>query len=131
MANLENKLKNFANANKRLREAVTAFKAAPCDKLYRDGLIQRFEFTLELAWKTTAEYLQSSGVVLDMLSPKSVFKAAYTAGLIDDEAIWINLLDDRNKTSHTYDEEEADKIAEEICLRYSKELSSLYKKLSV
>lgn len=130
MAKYEEKLKNFANANKRLREAVTNYKSSPEDTLYRDGLIQRFEFTLELAWKTTAEYLEEYGVILTMKSPKTVFKAAYSSGLIDNEALWIKLLDDRNLTSHIYDEEEVDKIANEICLRYAKELASLYVKLS-
>lgn len=127
---IENKLQNFKKAQKRLSEAVGIYKSSPDDKLYRDGLIQRFEFTFELGWKTAAAYLQSHGVVLDMLSPKTVLKAAYAAGLIDNEAVWVKLLGDRNVTSHMYDELEADKIADEICMHYSREMSTLYKKLS-
>ena len=131
MADYSEKLKNLEKANKRLREAVTEYKALPDNSLYRDGLIQRFEFTIELTWKTTAEYLRSHGVALNMVSPKTVFKSAYSLGIIDNEELWVKLLDDRNITSHIYDEEEADKIANEICLRYSKELAKLYKTLSV
>lgn len=130
MKKVETKLQNFTSANKRLREAVTAYKNDKDNALYRDALIQRFEFTFELAWKTTAEVLREQGIVIEILSPKSVFKAAFSAGYIDDEDVWVKIIDDRNSMSHTYDEETAIKIADEICNRYCKPMSALLKKLS-
>lgn len=130
MKKSEIKLKNFALANKRLREAVTAYKSEKDNTLYRDAVIQRFEFTYELAWKTLSEILREHGIVLDILSPKTVFKAAYGAGYIKNEALWLKIIEDRNSMSHTYDEETATQIAIEICNRYGKEFSALLNALS-
>ncbi len=130
MSKISNKLVNFANANKRLKEAVTAYKNDNKNSLYRDALIQRFEFTFELAWKTTAEILRGQGYVLEILSPKSVLRDAYNAGYISEENIWLDILNDRNSMSHTYDEETAERIARDISTRYAKEMNSLLKKLS-
>lgn len=130
MSSIETKLNNFEDAYRRLREAIIDYKRATRDTLYRDGLIQRFEFTFELAWKTTAEVLKEQGVVIDVISPKFVFKAAYSAGYIDNEQIWVNMIDDRNRTSHNYDEGAAETIADNICNRYAKEFSFLIKSLT-
>lgn len=130
MVKIENKLKNFTAANKRLHEAVTAYKNDPNNTLYRDALIQRFEFTFELAWKTIAAVLTEQGIKLTILSPKAVIKEAYNAGYITDEEIWLRLLEDRNLMSHTYDEATAAEIAANVCRYYSKELNVLLNSLS-
>ena len=111
MSKVENKLLNFTAANKRLREAVTAYKSDRENTLYRDALIQRFEFTFELAWKTAAEVLREQGVVPEILSPKSVFRAAFNAGYVINENVWLDILNDRNCMSHTYDEQSSARIA--------------------
>lgn len=123
------KFENFSNANKRLKEAVNAYKNDSANNLYRDALIQRFEFTFELAWKTLAEFLRENGIVIEIVTPKSVLKAAYSVGYIDDEETWIRILEDRNLMSHTYDEETADRIAGEICNCYNKAIGNLQKSL--
>lgn len=122
---LQNKYINFSNAVKRLREAVTLYSSDCENSIVRDALIQRFEFTFELAWKTAAEVLREEGIELQIVSPKSVLKGAYEAGLIDDEEVWVEILRDRNMTSHTYEEETAKEIAQAICYRYHKALSNL------
>lgn len=73
MSRLENKLNNFATALKRLNEAVNESKQANASDVVRDGMIQRFEFTYELAWKTTKEYLEQLGIA-DLNSPKFIKK---------------------------------------------------------
>ena len=125
MIKAKNKLYNLSESIKRLREAIVDYKKATKDTLYRDGLIQRFEFTFELAWKTTAECLRDQGVLFEIFSPKSVYRSAYNAGYINDESVWLNMLEDRNKTSHIYDESIATEIADRICTRYAKEISEL------
>lgn len=127
---IQTKLANFTNANKRLREAVTAYKNNPENSLYRDALIQRFEFTFELAWKTAAEVLRDHGIVLELISPKTVLQAAYSVGYLDDEEIWLRILEARNIMSHVYDEEIAIEIADDICKHYAKAIAELLSSLS-
>lgn len=125
MAGLEAKLENLINANIRLSEAVIKF-AQNQDDLFRDGLIQRFEFTYELAWKALKEYLESIGIV-DQNSPKSVIKEAFAQKLIEDEHTWLLMLKDRNYTVHVYNEELARLIAERITTLYVHEFEKLIK----
>ena len=127
MVKSENKLENFSTANKRLHEAITAYKNNKSNDLYRDALIQRFEFTFELAWKTTTEILKEQGMASP--SPKSVFKTAYEVGFIEDENVWVKILEDRNFMSHTYNLELAVRISDNICNHYGKAMNNLLKKL--
>ncbi len=112
MDKFQTKLNNFQNALATLEEAVSDFDKTAL-LLVRDGVIQRFEFTAELAWKTVREYLIDEGIA-EINTPKSVMKAAFAANLVDDGDGWIGILNDRNATSHIYDEDEADKIFERI-----------------
>jgi nucleotidyltransferase substrate binding protein (TIGR01987 family) len=114
MSKLESKLSNFDQALQRLKEAIEEFKQPGASDVVRDGVIQRFEFTYELAWKTTKAYLEDIGIV-DVNSPKAIFKEAYVQRLITNEDNWLLMLKDRNMTSHTYKEEMAVGIAERIC----------------
>src|ERR1051325_9170025 len=72
--------------------------------LEKEGAIQRFEYTVELAWKALKDYLEASGVALDQKTPKHVIKQAFAANLIQDGQTWIDMLETRNRLSHTYDE---------------------------
>ncbi|GAA0367933.1 nucleotidyltransferase substrate binding protein [Bacillus horti] len=129
MSKFEVKLTNFYKALQRLREAVKEFQQAGATDVVRDGLIQRFEFTYELSWKTTKEYLESIGLV-DRNSPKAVIKEAYAQKLIEDEDQWILMLHDRNMTSHVYNEELAEEIASRIANIYVNEFQQLLDKIS-
>jgi len=117
MGNLEAKLSNFKNALQRLKEAVEQLEQNETNDLLRDGLIQRFEFTYELAWKATREYLKELGIV-DRNSPKTVFKEAYAQKIIIDETNWLLMLKDRNTMSHMYSEELSQEIARRIVDNY-------------
>ncbi len=70
--------------------------------IQRDAAIQRFEFTFELAWKALKDFYFDKGV--DLNSPKDVFRHAFASGDIHDEKTWLEMLRDRNLTSHTYNE---------------------------
>ncbi len=128
---IQTKLINLTNANKRLKEAVTAYKNNPDNSLYRDALIQRFEFTFELAWKTTAEILRDHGVVLEIVSPRTVLQSAFSVGYVTDEETWLQILEARNLMSHIYDEETAIEIADDICKNYAKAISALLSRLAL
>ena len=112
------KIEHYKSALAQLNKAVDAWNAAPTDALYRDGLIQRFEFTFELAWKSLKEYLEDQGLMMNIASPRGVLKEAFAAGVIHDEAAWNAALKARNMTSHVYDEATADEIAHRICSEF-------------
>ena len=99
------------NAVKRLREAV----AHPENDLVRDAVIQRFEFTFELIWKSLKLYLDRQG--LDSGGPRSTLKKAFIEGLISspgDADAWLRALEDRNLTSHAYAEALATRIYQHV-----------------
>jgi nucleotidyltransferase substrate binding protein (TIGR01987 family) len=88
----------------RFRKALTRFEEAlrlPVGEgANLDGTIQRFEFTFELAWKCAKRVLAAEGI--DARSPRHVIKECYAQNWIDDEATWVDMMHDRNRTSHTY-----------------------------
>lgn len=132
MTRLEIKLLNFGNALERLKEAVAEFRdnsKPSLNGLLRDGIIQRFEFTYELAWKAAKAYLEEMGIT-DKTSPRSVIREAYAQLLITDEANWLLMLNDRNLTSHVYSEEIAVEISERIMNIYLDEFERLLLELS-
>lgn len=91
---------------------VMAVKPMQADRGNIDATIQRFEFTIELFWKLLKHILEEKGV--EVQYPKDVLRAAYAGKLIDQEDVWLNMLKDRNLTSHTYNEELADVIFKRI-----------------
>ncbi|MFI3167579.1 MAG: HI0074 family nucleotidyltransferase substrate-binding subunit [Bacillota bacterium] len=126
----ENKLENFINAVKRLNEARTAFGGEPDNTLYRDALIQRFEFTLELAWKTIREELiEAFFSEKELNSPRNVISKAYQENYIDDEKIWLDMLKERNNIAHIYSEEDAIAVADKIKTKFCKVLTKLSKSI--
>ena len=74
----------------------------------RDSAIKRFEFTVELAWKCTQKFLREQKIICR--SPKECLKEAFKFDLIKDDSKWIEILEDRNLTAHTYDEKTAEKV---------------------
>ena len=75
----------------------------PDDDIVIDATIQRFEFTYELSWKLMKAYLEYNGN-LEATSPRKAIKESFKEGLIEDGAQWLDMLQDSNRTSHTYDE---------------------------
>ena len=84
--------------------------------------------TFELAGKVLKDYLESEGYIVK--SPRETVKQAFQIGLIDDGHVWIDALSNRNLTTHTYDEELAKKMTQEILVSYLPELEKMHNKLS-
>lgn len=97
-------LSAFRSALGRLGAAL----AQPKSEWTRDAAIQRFEFTFELGWKATARFAAREGVPAP--SPREAIRAAFRLGWVADDAAWLDMLDDRNRTSHTYSERTAEEI---------------------
>lgn len=115
---------HFAKALSQLREAVTLAQQRPLSKLEEQGLIQAFEFTHELAWKTLKDFLESRGVQ-NLYGSKDATRAAFSAGLIRNGEAWMNMIQSRNLSSHTYDEAIAAQIASAIRDIYLAEFEAL------
>jgi nucleotidyltransferase substrate binding protein (TIGR01987 family) len=99
------------------------------DDLQRDGVIKRFEFTFELLWKTLKIYLENQGIIVR--SPRESFKEAFKLNLIEDEKVFLDMLKDRNETTHIYDKETADKIFNRIRSDYIPAIENMVKKLVI
>jgi nucleotidyltransferase substrate binding protein (TIGR01987 family) len=95
----------LGRALERLHEALAQPEDNP---LAIDGTIQRFEFAIELSWKALRRLLVREGVTTT--TPREALRAAFRAGWLADEATWLQLLHDRNETSHTYNEATARRI---------------------
>jgi nucleotidyltransferase substrate binding protein (TIGR01987 family) len=121
----------FQNFEKALGKLNTAVKEIQNDnyknEILQAGLIQIFEFTFELAWKTLKDYLENEG--FDVPTPKKTLRQAYQSGIIEDGALWMKALDDRNKTSHLYNELIAKEAAVDIVEKYFPIIKTLFKKL--
>lgn len=101
---MKERIESFQQALLRLQEALSE----PETSLTRDASIQRFEFTMELAWKAIQKFLATEQIICQ--SPKSCFQEAFAFGLVHDDDTWIAMMDDRNLTVHTYNEELAKEI---------------------
>lgn len=127
MSKFTEKYEKLISATERLKQAITDYNNVHLDSV-RDGVIQRFEFCTELAWKTVREYLIEQGYV-DINSPKSVMKTAFSDGLLTNENGWLEILESRNITSHVYDEKTAETIFESIKDVYTPLFSELIETL--
>lgn len=93
-------------------EALTAYETAlerlsevlaePESAITRDAAIKRFEFTFELLWKSLQRFFRGQGIACN--SPKGCLKEAFAFGLIENNPLWLRMIDDRNLTVHTYNE---------------------------
>lgn len=113
----EDSFENVGNALVRLKEALEQSANAVVGSLAIDGTIQRFEFCVELFWKLLRRLLSAQKQEVTPL-PKPIMQKAYAVGWIHDEKLWLDMLDDRNKTSHTYNQALAKEIYERIKLYY-------------
>lgn len=113
----KSKRENFLLAVRRLAEGLEEYAASPTTTA-RDGVIQRFEFTIELAWKSLKEYLEDQGFSPEYPTPKAVLKQAYASGIISDQSVWIDMIDARNHTSHMYSDSQASAVMSSIQKSY-------------
>lgn len=126
METFNHKYENYNNALLRLKESLDVMEP---DELQIDGIIQRFEFTFELAWKTMKEYLEFMGITYDMVGPRGTLKVAFAEGLIYDGEAWIKMMEARNNMFHRYSYDESRRIYLEIKNTYIILLENLCERL--
>jgi len=112
---LKDYFENLGRAVSRLEEVIK--QPNPEEKqIYQDAAIQRFEFCNELYGRVLKKFLAYEKV--ESTTPRDVIAKAYQYKLIDDEKIWLSMMDDHNKTSHVYKEDEAKRVFENIKTYY-------------
>ena len=119
----------FKNYQKALSQMNKFMMREQLNELEEQGLIQSFEYTHELAWKTLGDFIKSKGKV-DLFGSKDVTREAFQLSLIDDGDIWMEMILSRNLTSHTYNEETTKKIITAIRDHYHDAFLKLEQRLN-
>lgn len=123
------RLQNFGAA---LAELTADLKIASERKLNRTeekGVIQSFEFTFELAWNCIKDFFENQSEKMPIYGSRDAIRVAFKRGLIENGQVWMDMIESRIKTVHTYNKETADEIAEKIIKQYYAEFVTLHKKL--
>jgi nucleotidyltransferase substrate binding protein (TIGR01987 family) len=111
------RLQSFRKAFRRLSDAAALAAERKLTDLEQQGIIQVFEFTHELAWNTLKDFLEPTGAT-NLFGSVNTTRAAFAAGLIENGEAWMEMIKDRNLTTHSYDERTADKISSAILSSY-------------
>jgi len=121
------KAEDYHRALLRLQTALE--KEADLDDMYLDATIQRFEFCFELAWKLMKAVLEYEGIEAN--SPRSGIREGWKQGLISDAEAWLDMMEKRNLSSHTYDENVARDIYHEVKEQYITLLEALDQRVNM
>lgn len=109
---------NYKRAYMEFADAIQIANSRELSKLEKQGLIQSFEYTHELAWNLLKDFLEEQGFV-GLIGSKNVTRESFSQGLIEDGEVWMEMIKSRNLTSHTYDQKLADEIHSKILREYA------------
>ena len=126
----QQRFSNYRKALAQLENAAGLAAQRELSLLEKQGLIQAFEYTHELAWKTIKDFLEHRGATEPIYGSKDATRQAFTVGLIGDGWTWMQMIRSRNLTSHTYDEKTVEEIADAILHDYLPQFQALREKLS-
>lgn len=118
------RFQNFEKAIKYLQESIVKQNPSALEKA---GIIQVYEYTFELAWKTLKDYLEENSVAVKF--PRDTIKESFKYELLDNGEIWLDMLEKRNLMSHTYNETNAELAYHLIVHEYFGALYNVYLKL--
>jgi nucleotidyltransferase substrate binding protein (TIGR01987 family) len=120
---------NFKGAFHQLAGAAKLAHERDLSELEQQGMIQAFEFTHELAWNVLKDYLEEQGLS-GIIGSKNATREAFKNGLLENGGVWMEMIDSRNKSTHTHDCSTAGKIAEAITSSYVPEFEKFQKKFT-
>lgn len=118
----------FTNFEKALAQLTEFIEKGVLNKFEEQGLVKCFEYTHELAWNVMKDFLTEEGIK-DVFGSKTATKQAFNKGLIDNGEVWMDMIESRNESVRTYNEETADKIAFKILNDYYSEIVDLRNKM--
>ncbi len=122
-------IQRFNNFVKALNQLTKFINAGELNELEKQGLIQSFEYTHELAWKTIKDFLEDQGVQ-EIYGSKNATREAFKLGLLENGEVWMDMIKSRNLTSHTYNEDTTEKITHSIVGKYFEQFNLIYEKFS-
>ena len=122
------RLANYRRAFKQLSAAVDLAETRPLSELERQGLIQAFEFTHELAWNVMKDYFAYQGNAA-ITGSRDAAREAFNKGLVEDGEGWMEMIQSRSQTAHTYNERVAAEIATRITSRYRRLFRQLLERM--
>ena len=108
---------NYGRALQTLRNAAELATQRPLSELEQQGLIQGFEFTHELAWNLLKDFLEAQGIA-GLIGSRDAIRTAFKNGLLEDGETWMEMIKARNLSSHTYQQDLAQRIANDILTRF-------------
>jgi len=111
------RLENYKKALSQLQNAVALGQKRPFSELEEQGLIQAFEITHELAWNVMKDYFYYQGNNT-ITGSRDATREAFHVGLVENGDVWMEMIQSRNKTSHTYNNEIAEEIVSKISALY-------------
>jgi len=118
---MENKDVRWKHRSQNLKKASIQLEKTvntpDLNELERQGLIKAFEFTYELAWTTLKDFLVEKGYT-DLIGSKDTIRQSFQSGLISDGDIWMDMIKSRNLTAHTYNQDTAESIEEDVINQY-------------
>lgn len=121
------RFQNYTKALSQLTSALSKYDEHAED-IIKEGIIQRFEFTHELAWKTVKDYLEYEGHQ-GIVGPRSASRLAFSLGLIDEGQVWMDMIESRNRIVHAYDVHILEKELLNIQNHYASAFQALKKRL--
>ena len=121
------RFQNYQKALAQLTQAVDLSRQRALSKLEQQGLIQGFEYTHELAWNTLKDFLETRGAA-EIFGSRDTTRAAFAAGLIDQGEVWMQMIQSRNQSTHTYNEEMMTQIVTAVIQTYMAEFTKLQSK---
>lgn len=111
------RFQNYQRAFDQLKKAVTLAQARPLSDLEKQGLIQAFEFTHELAWNVMKDFLFYQGQS-NIMGSRDATRESFNLGIIENGEAWMEMIKSRNKTTYTYNQTVADEIVQNILSHY-------------
>lgn len=120
---------NFTSALSQLTHGVQEASRRQLSDLEKQGLIQSFEFTHELAWNLLKDYLEYQGV-FNLTGSRDTSREAFQKNLITHGDDWMDMIKSRNLTTHTYNKKVAEEIIQQITSRYYQRFSELKDKMA-
>jgi len=122
------RLDNYTKAFAVLDRTYGILKERELTEAERMGLIQSFEFTFELAWNLMKDYLRDKGI-FDIVGSKDAIRSAFKNGIIENGDVWMDMVERRTETVHTYEEEVATRVVRDVVNSYVEEMRKLLEKM--